>query len=63
MEQAHDHESGAFVATGSFDQNVKVWTLDGHLLHTLVFLKPVVSLTFVPHHRAIWVTDGRKVDI
>ena len=61
MASAHDHESGAFVATGSFDQNVRIWTLDGHLMHNIFFMKAVVSLTFVPYHHAIWVTDGRKV--
>jgi hypothetical protein len=56
-----DEGSGQFVATGGFDQMVKIWTIDGQPLHTFVFLNPISTITYVPPHRALWISDGRKV--
>ena len=55
--------SGQLVATGSFDQTVRIWTTDGQPLHSFILTKTITALTYVPHHRALWIADGRKVHI
>ena len=62
MAHVHEEDGGTqFVATGSFDQTVRIWTSDGLPLHTFTFFKAISTLTYVPHHRALWISDGRKV--
>ena len=62
----HVHEddgSTQFVATGSFDCTVRTWTSDGQPLHVFSFVKAVSAIAYVPHHRALWIADSRKVGV
>jgi len=34
---ANDNDSGTWLATGSFDKRVKIWSTDGNVMHTIVF--------------------------
>jgi len=34
---ASDSDSGTWLATGSFDKRVKIWSTDGNVIHTIVF--------------------------
>ena len=53
--------STQFVATGSFDCTVRTWTSDGQPLHVFSFVKAISAIAYVPHHRALWIADSRKV--
>ena len=61
MALVEESEFSSFIATGSYDKTVKVWTMEGHPLHELVFTNTILGMTYVPQHRAIWISDGRKV--
>lgn len=34
---ASDNDSGTWLATGSFDKRVKIWSTDGNAIHTIMF--------------------------
>ena len=34
---ASDNDSGTWLATGSFDKRVKIWSTDGNVIHNIVF--------------------------
>ena len=61
MTLVEESEFSSFLATGSYDKTVKVWTMEGHPLHELVFTNTILGMAYVPQHRAIWISDGRKV--
>eukprot|EP00051_Salpingoeca_urceolata_P019037 m.272767 g.272767 ORF g.272767 m.272767 type:complete len:588 (+) comp19333_c0_seq15:1346-3109(+) len=66
--QAHDcgitsfvvEEQHGFLATASFDQTVKIWSLEGQLSHTIRCASICRGLAFDPLGRTLWIADSRK---
>ena len=47
------------ILTGSFDKTVKIWSIDGKLVHKLDnFISSVTGVCFVPLNTTIWVAGG-----
>ncbi|XP_064651058.1 uncharacterized WD repeat-containing protein alr3466-like isoform X2 [Lineus longissimus] len=56
---AKDNENNTWVVTGSFDKCVKIWSMDGKLVHRLEgFLTTVTGVCFVPRNKTIWAVGG-----
>ncbi|GFR59077.1 vegetative incompatibility protein HET-E-1 [Elysia marginata] len=56
------HESRIYSAgllTGSFDKCLKIWSIDGKLIHKLdTFLSTVSGICYVPRNKTIWAAGG-----
>lgn len=55
---ARDADSSTWIATGSFDMHVKIWTADGRLIHSLQCSSPVTGICYVPQVRVLWISAG-----
>ena len=45
--------------TGSFDKSLKIWSIDGKLIHKLdTFLSTVSGICYVPRNKTIWAAGG-----
>ncbi|XP_041369826.1 uncharacterized WD repeat-containing protein all2124-like [Gigantopelta aegis] len=54
-----DAENSMWILTGSFDKTVKIWSIDGKLVHRLDnFISSVSGVCYVPLNTTIWVAGG-----
>jgi WD40 repeat protein len=58
LQVAKDTDGSTWVATGSFDKKVKLWTGDGKLVHTIQCSETVTGTCYVPQTRVLWVAAG-----
>ncbi|XP_048258792.1 uncharacterized WD repeat-containing protein alr3466-like [Haliotis rufescens] len=56
---ARDNENNTWILTGSFDKSVKIWSLDGKLVHKLDnFTATVTGICYVPRNKTVWAAGG-----
>ena len=49
------------IITGAFDKTVKIWSVDGKLVHRLEgFLSTVTGVCYVPRNKTLWVASGHS---
>ncbi|CAG5133976.1 unnamed protein product, partial [Candidula unifasciata] len=59
MVLAKHNENNIWLLTGSFDKTLKIWSLDGKLIHKLdVFLDTVSGISYIPRIRTVWAAAG-----
>lgn len=50
----------SFLATSSFDNTVKLWTLECGLTHVIPFRRLVDSIMYEPNCKTLWLSVGRR---
>ncbi|KAK7116215.1 uncharacterized WD repeat-containing protein alr3466-like [Littorina saxatilis] len=59
LQLARDSENNTWIMSGSFDKCMKMWTVDGKLVHKLDnFFGTVTGLCYVPRNKTVWVAGG-----
>ena len=49
------------IITGAFDKTVKIWSVDGKLVHRLEgFLNTITGVCYVPRNKTLWVASGHS---
>ncbi|KAK2188036.1 hypothetical protein NP493_146g02006 [Ridgeia piscesae] len=54
-----DNENNMWVVTSSFDKSVRIWSMDGKLVHRLDgFSSTVTGICYVPRNKVVWAAGG-----
>lgn len=58
LEVSRDTDGSSWIFTGSFDRQVKVWSPDGTLIHSIPFMNTVTGLCFMLETHVLWIAAG-----
>lgn len=54
-----DNENNMWVVTSSFDKTVRIWSMDGKLVHKLDgFSSTVTGICYMPRNKVVWAAGG-----
>ncbi|KAI0216707.1 hypothetical protein LSAT2_031314 [Lamellibrachia satsuma] len=54
-----DNENNMWVVTSSFDKTVRIWSMDGKLVHKLDgFSSAVTGICYMPRNKVVWAAGG-----
>ena len=59
----HTHIHTHRLATGSFDQRVKIWSTDGKVMCAIACIASITGICYVPDTRVLWVAAGTAVPV